>query len=253
MWLALRKLLVPCLEQDMLAQRPAITLALLLASARAAPGQLPYRATWWDAASVSAAGGLAVLPVALALPKGAPSCGPCDPASLPGIDHAALHTFSSSAGTASTVLLAAVVGGAGFASLHDLAPAQARGNAAVLLNSLAWTEAATGWLKVAVRRKRPILYTTDAAGAVSDRDNQKSFPSGHASVAFATATSYLVMARREHLRHATRNAIVMYAGAAGVAGLRVAAGKHFPTDIAGGALLGSGIGWLIAAIHPKAQ
>lgn len=233
-------------------RRPAITLALLLASARAAPGQLPYSVTWWDAASVSAAGGLALLPVALDLPTGAPSCAPCDPASLPGIDHAALHTFSASAGTASHVLLAAVVGGAGFASLHDLTPAQARGNAAVLLNSLAWTEAATGWLKVAVRRNRPILYTAGAAGVASDRDNRKSFPSGHASLAFAAATSYLVMARRQHLPHRVRNAILMYAGAAGTASMRVAAGKHFPTDVAGGALLGSGIGWLIAAIHPKA-
>src|SRR5947209_14636307 len=230
----------------------AVAITLLTVAAQPAATQDRYRVAWWDAASVLVAGGLSVIPQAAGLPRGAPPCAPCDPASLPGIDHAALHTFSASAGTASSVLLAGVVAGSGFASLHDLTSAQARGNAAVLLNSLAWTEAATGWLKVAVRRNRPILYTADAAGVASDRDNRKSFPSGHASLAFAAATSYLVMARRQHLPHRVRNAILMYAGAAGTASMRVAAGKHFPTDVAGGALLGSGIGWLIAAIHPKA-
>src|SRR3989454_8086783 len=34
-----------------------------------------YRASWWDAASVGAAGALFVLPTVLDLPKGPPSCG----------------------------------------------------------------------------------------------------------------------------------------------------------------------------------
>jgi membrane-associated phospholipid phosphatase len=229
-----------------------VVLALLVASARLDAAQAPYQATWWDAASVSAAAGVALVPVVLALPKGPPSCAPCDPGSVPGIDHVALHAFSNGAGTASSLLLAGVVGTAGLASLRALPPAQARGNAAVFLNSLAWTEAATEWIKVAVRRNRPILYTAGAAAASGDRENQQSFPSGHASVAFAAATSYLLMADRQHLPHRTRNAIVLYTGATAVAALRVAAGKHFPTDVAGGALLGSGIAWLVARIHPTA-
>src|SRR2546422_2189805 len=83
------------------------------------------------------------------------------------------------------------------------------------------------------------------------RESQQSLPSGHASLAFAAATSYLVLARRQHLRHRRRNAILLYAGAVGVSALRVAAGKHFPTDVAAGAALGSGIGWLVATIHPR--
>src|SRR6266496_3969679 len=133
-------------------RRPAITALLLLASVRAAPGQLRYSVTWWDAASVSAAGGLALLPVVLNLPKGAPSCAPCDPASLPGIDHAALHTFSGSAATASSVLLAGMVGLSGVASLDGATPAQVRGHVVVFANSLAWTLAATEWLKVLTQR-----------------------------------------------------------------------------------------------------
>jgi membrane-associated phospholipid phosphatase len=57
------------------------------------------------------------------------------------------------------------------------------------------------------------------------------------------------MSRREHLPHRTRNVLLLYAGAVGVGALRVAAAKHFPTDVAGGALLGAGIGWLAPTIH----
>src|SRR5713101_1458419 len=89
----------------------------LLAAGRVAAGQAPppiapppppppYRVTWWDAVSVATAGALGVIPGAAGLPRGAPSCAPCDPAALPGIDHAALHTFSRSANTGSNVLLA---------------------------------------------------------------------------------------------------------------------------------------------------
>ena len=125
-----------------------------------AAAQVPYRASWWDAASVAAAGTLAVLPTALGLPHGPPPCAPCDPASLPGIDRAALHTFSGPAGTASTVLLASVVGFAGLAALEGLPSAEARGNAAVLADALAWSAAATQWLKVLVHRHRPVRGRT---------------------------------------------------------------------------------------------
>jgi membrane-associated phospholipid phosphatase len=231
-------------------RRLAVALVLLVVSAPSAPGQAPYSMRWGDAVSVVAAGVAAVIPEATKLPKAAPSCAPCDPASLPGIDRAALHTFSGSAGTASSALLAGLVGFAGVASFDGATPAQRRGHVAVFANSLAWTFAATDWIKVVVRRKRPVLYTAGATAAAGDPNSQRSFPSGHASVAFAAATTYLMMARRERLPHRTRNAALLYAGALGVSALRVSAGKHFPTDVLGGAVLGTGIGWLVAKVHP---
>jgi len=217
-----------------------------------AQGQAPYRVDWGDAVSVLAAGVAAFIPEAAKLPKAAPSCGPCDPASLPGIDRVALHTFSGSAGTGSTALLVGGVGFAGVFSLDGATGAQRRGHVVVFANSLAWTLAATDWIKVMVHRKRPVLYTSDAAAAAADPNSQRSFPSGHASIAFAAATTYLMMAQRERLPHWGRNAAFLYAGALGASALRVAAGKHFPTDVLGGAVLGTGVGWLTAKVHPTA-
>lgn len=227
-----------------------ITLVLLVPGVAA---QSPYRVTWWDGASVLTAGVLGQIPNVAGLPKGPPPCGntaPCDPASISGFDRIALHNFSGSAATASTVALIGVVAFSGFESLHGTTPAQGRGDAAVLTNSLVWTYAVTNWFKVLAHRSRPVLYTAAASTAASDPDNRRSFPSGHASVAFAAATSYFVMAGRERLPHRTRNAVLAYGTAAAVATLRVSAGKHFPTDVIGGAVLGSAIGWLAATVHP---
>src|SRR3989442_5061268 len=90
----------------------------------------PYRVTWLDAVSVGTAGALYVLPAALGLPHGAPSCAPCDPASLPGVDRWALRPVSATTATASNLLLVGVAGSAAFLSVHGLAGAPARRHAA---------------------------------------------------------------------------------------------------------------------------
>jgi membrane-associated phospholipid phosphatase len=237
-------------------RRVVVALTLLAATNRAAAAQRPdtneirYRVSAWDAASLAAGGVLALIPEAAGLPAGPAPCGPCNPTSVPSIDRAALHNASGGANTASSVLLLGVAGFSGLASLDGATAAQVRGHVALFANSLTWTLATTEWLKVLVHRNRPVLYDAPDPAAVADRDNRRSLPSAHASLAFAAATTYLVIAQREHLPHRTRNAILLYVGALGVAALRVAAGKHFPTDVAAGAALGTGMGWLAAHVHP---
>jgi membrane-associated phospholipid phosphatase len=234
----------------------SIILSLLIASTTAGVSQGPiaevrYRASWVDVAAVTATGVTALIPGLLKLPNGPPSCAPCSPSALPGIDRWVVGANSSLARRGSDVFLIGVSSLAAYAALHDRSPQQARGNLAVLAHSVSWTAASTAWLKVLVHRKRPVLYTSAATAAAPYASNQQSFPSGHTSVAFAIATSYLVMANREHLPHRTRNAILLYGGASSVGVLRLAGGRHFPTDVLGGAVLGAGIGWLVAAVHPK--
>lgn len=234
----------------------SITGVLLMLSTTAGvsqgqPAEFRYTANWVDVAAVTTTGVTGLLPGLLKLPSGPPSCAPCNPADLPGIDRWVVGADSRVARRGSDLLLIGVGGLATFVAVHGRTSQQARGNIAVLANSISWTSASTSWLKVAFRRKRPVLYTSDAATAAGSVDNQRSFPSGHASVAFAAATSYLVMANREHLPHRTRNAILLYGGATGVSALRVAGGRHFPTDVLAGAVLGTGIGWLVATVHRK--
>jgi membrane-associated phospholipid phosphatase len=196
-------------------------------------------------------GVIAVLPGVLRLPSGRPSCAPCSPSGLPGIDRWVVGKSSGLARGASTALLLGVGGIATYLGAHDRSAPQARGNIAVMASSLSWTSASTAWLKVALQRKRPVLYAGNAVAAASSPDSRRSFPSGHSALAFAAATSYVVMANREHLPHRARNALLLYGGATGVGALRIVGGSHFPSDVLGGAVLGAGIGWLVATVHPK--
>lgn len=217
------------------------------------PSPVPnYRSSWADVATVGGIGLVAVLPGVLKLPRGAPSCAPCDPSGLPAFDRWVVGNSSPLARDGSTVLLLGVGGLATYLGAHHRSATQARGNLAVFANSLGWTSASTAWLKVAVHRKRPVLYGNNAAAAASSPNSRRSFPSGHTALAFAVATSYVVMAQREHLPHQTRHAILLYGGASGVGALRMVGGSHFPSDVLGGAVLGAAIGWLVAAVHPKA-
>jgi membrane-associated phospholipid phosphatase len=238
--------------------RHAVALVLAISfPARSAPAQLApapairYRAGWGDVVSVVAAGGLYFLPGAIGMPSGPPSCAPCDPATVPGIDRWAINPFSRPAELGSDVGLGVVGVWAAVSGLRGLPAEQWHGNFAMFANAASWTAALGQWGKVLIRRKRPVLYTSGAAAAAPDRDNQQSMPGLHTAFAFAAATSYFVMAGREHLPHRARNSLLLYAGALGIGVLRVAAGKHFPTDIAAGATLGSLVGWLAATFHPS--
>ena len=222
----------------------ALTTAAAVAGRGAAQGGAPaYRSGWRSWSVAAGAGVFAALPSMLRLPRGAPACAPCDPASLGAIDRWVVRLASEGAGTGSNVVLVGVVGGGLLAS-------RTSGNAAMITNTVAFTSLTTEWTKALVHRSRPILYTAQAPSARGDRDNRRSFPSGHTAAAFAVATSYAVMAHRQHLPHATRNEILLFTGAAGVGAMRVAAGRHFVTDVIGGAVLGAGIGWLTAKVFP---
>ena len=110
---------------------------------------------------------------------------------------------------------------------------QALYNAAELGGSLLLTAGVTMSLKYLVNRPRP--YVSHASDLVCLQPLlDPSFPSGHTSFCFATATTLTLMYPRWYV------AIPSYLWATGVAYSRLYVGAHYPTDVVAGALIGTG-------------
>jgi membrane-associated phospholipid phosphatase len=93
-------------------------------------------------------------------------------------------------------------------------------------------------VKALVRRSRPIFRVTQAR-IVGYRAYGRSFPSGHTSQAFFTAT---LMAPRFHA--SAWVVFLLYAIALLVGITRMYVGAHYPRDVLAGAILGSAWGLL---------
>lgn len=92
-------------------------------------------------------------------------------------------------------------------------------------------------LKYSIKRDRPYVATPDLKALGSPRD--PSFPSGHTSVAFATATSLYLAYPKWYV------AVPAYAWAASVGYSRMYLGVHYPSDVLAGAVIGAGSAWLL--------
>ncbi len=87
-------------------------------------------------------------------------------------------------------------------------------------------------LKYAINRKRP--YETYSNIQPYQIDTDPSFPSGHTSFAFNTATSIAL----QHPRWYITTAAYTWATAVGYSRLHL--GMHYPSDVAAGAVVGAG-------------
>ena len=97
-----------------------------------------------------------------------------------------------------------------------------------------------GALKVVTGRQRPPTGSFGGPADGFDGSEQRSFPSGHASAAWAVAAVV-------SSRHRQRWVPFVFYGFAGALSLaRVAGGRHFYGDVVAGGLIGYGVGKMVA-------
>lgn len=173
-------------------------------------------------------------PHVLDINQGPPPCAPCDRATVPWFDRWVIAEPRDTWAAGSTLLVAGIGVLAGWDFVDD-GPART-GDLAALGESAAIAVGVTELVKAIAARNRPVLYTARAQEAEAVLDAQRSWPSGHTAVAFALATSYALSVSREGGPAWRRWAALI--AAAGVGSLRVAAARHFPSDVVGGAAVG---------------
>ena len=173
--------------------------AFLIALSATAIGVLPLsgnqaQTTAWrisigQVASVVGAMSVGLIPTIFSINDTLPTCAPCDPATLPGIDRWVVSTEKTGWGDASSVAIVALAGGTWY-ELYNLSNGNAHGAAS--LEASAWTFGVNELAKAIINRNRPVLYSEDAIEARESVNSHRSMYSGHTSVSFALGTSYFL-------------------------------------------------------------
>lgn len=114
-----------------------------------------------------------------------------------------------------------------------------------LMHSMSLTVFITNFLKFSIRRPRPTRYFSNQT--ITSRSSLASFPSGHASTAFALASSALFSIKNL----TTIEKITIGGTATAVALLRVSSDKHYFSDILAGGLIGYLSTWAVHNLFPN--
>ncbi len=107
--------------------------------------------------------------------------------------------------------------------------------------------------KLLSRRIRPYAYNSEIplAEKMKSDEAKKSFFSGHTSLSFASAVflaqTYSAVYPESRWKPAVWSAGLSAAALVGI--LRILSGKHFPSDVLVGALVGSFLGFVIPSLH----
>lgn len=203
-----------------------------------------------DASVIGASVALAIVPPVFGDRIVSPSC-PCHKDDVNAIDRRTIGNASSAAATLSDVTaIAAIAAPVGF-ELATLGLSRAFVEDMVVFGqTVLVSNGLVSVIKLAVQRPRPETYATTDRAQLESTNAYVSFYSGHTTNTFAALSAASMIL---HLRYDTGvwPWVVTAMVGGSVAIERVLAGKHFPTDVAVGAVAGVGEGILIPYLHVK--
>lgn len=129
-------------------------------------------------------------------------------------------------------------------------------NALLMAEAVALAGATNQAFKFAVGRERPFVHALPLAQkplTANPADNNTSFYSSHTGFAFSLAVSAGTVASMRHYRWAGAVWAAGLVGAALVGYLRIAADKHYFTDVLTGAGAGAAFGAAVPLLHRKSN
>jgi membrane-associated phospholipid phosphatase len=187
-------------------------------------------------------------------------CAPaCDSVRLNPIDKLTAGYYSAGWSTASDYMLYGLGAATAGMLVADEGVLDAVNDAVVIGEATLSATAVASIMTLAAGRPRPFLYGDPAfpngyKAPLSIRngsDASLSFLSSHTAEAFAMVTSLYMAQHRLHPRSSYPKYVlgVGLGIASAIGAARVMSGYHFITDAVGGAVVGSSLGILIAAVH----
>ncbi|HTE55861.1 MAG TPA: phosphatase PAP2 family protein [Kofleriaceae bacterium] len=120
-----------------------------------------------------------------------------------------------------------------------------RENSLEVLEAMVIASAASKVTKAAFARKRPYAHFRTDQTQPEDPDENESFTSGHTTLAFSLAVAGGTVASIRGYKTAPWVWAIGLTAAAATGYFRIAADKHYVTDVLGGAATGAAIGWAV--------
>ncbi|HRH39393.1 MAG TPA: phosphatase PAP2 family protein [Flavobacteriales bacterium] len=171
---------------------------------------------------------------------------------VPDFDRVAVHQWSLQAHRGSNLLFGATAVAAIAGSIVNQHGERPLLPVAIIAESTLLSAGLTNTVKELVRRPRPYMYNADVPPSLHNPDNDYvSFWSGHTANTAAITFSTAYMVQRSDASRGVKTATWIGAALAPAAMgyMRVRAGRHFPTDVLTGYLVGAVVGIAVPYFH----